>query len=187
MNKCSDNRATCQSCADSMAQRESHLTAERKSKGLCTQCNMPAVVGKSMCENHRQILKLKQAARVATRLASGLCRHSCNELAVGKSNLCKQCYFKNKAFHNLGSSKHAAYIEELWIKQNAHCYYCADIMTLGIDSEIDHKRSRQQHPEEFHNKENVVWACHICNETKRGQDAEEFIARSRKVAATWPL
>lgn len=123
------------------------------------------------------------------RKRNGLCTSCGNKIATilfagtekRKSPLCDDCYFKLTAVRNLKTRSGYTIVKKLWEEQEGKCAYTGKILTLGVDTAIDHITSKSNGG--LNLKENLCWADRTINDIKLNLNHDEFINLCEKVVS----
>lgn len=89
-------KAYCTECSASRSRRQSITTQERKTQGLCIQCNNVVIDGKSRCFSCREPFNIQRKNRRKAWVERGLC-YCCGNTTSGKK-ACKSCLAQHKNF-----------------------------------------------------------------------------------------
>lgn len=181
---CSNERmpggSRCESCYTRTSERGATRRAEWKSKCICTQCGKkPAVPDKVLCEDCRsdQLLRTKKYRDYRTE--AGLCLTCGNSETLPELKTCRQCYMKQTSIHHFGSVVETADLDAMFERQDGRCFYSGRVLTLGMDSSLDHTYAiATGGPNSL---ENVRWVHRMVNQAKWDYNPSEFLGLVRDI------
>ena len=167
----------CESCRNKKHKRYSN----RKKQGLCVVCGKDKAGKTQKCERcHQQYLENTQTKR-DERLSGGKCRF-CDEPRVG-STLCLKHYLQFTAKTHLHTSKRYKELEDLFREQKGKCPYTGKLLTLGVDTSLDHIIPKSRGGSE--EISNLQWVYYQVNFMKQDMLNQEFISLVQLISETY--
>lgn len=142
----------------------------------------PEIEAKTIAEMKKQYHRDKRAERKKLGKELGHCT-KCTGERVGDTLFCEHHWYQDRAMARLGTTIHAAALNEQMEKQEYCCYYTGKPLVIGVNASLDHKLSIKNHPELEHDVNNVVWCLKEINWMKSGMDDEEFLANCKLISS----
>lgn len=98
----------------------------------------------------------------------------CSSPETVNSVVCRDCWFRDKASHHLGSTSRVFELLDLWEQQDGKCFYSGEPLTPGENASIDHQTPKSRGGED--DIANYKWVSHRVNLMKTDMTHPEFIS-----------
>lgn len=170
-NKAELGKTKCKKCQKKATERVRVLRAERKKQGLC-RCGAKTK-DKCVCKN-----KIYYRSMRDKRLGSNLCVRCGRNEPITNKTCCVKCYLQYTARSHLKDSTKWQNLEMLFKEQNGLCPYTGMLLTLGINTELDHITAKAKGRGVL---DNFQWIYTPINYMKQDLTENEFIELCKKV------
>lgn len=132
---------------------------------------------------NRKRLNLFQVEWREKHAALGLC-HRCNMPKMAGLSVCEKHWFMTVANDRLGKGggKHWSELRDILKRQDYKCFYTGQILTPGVDCQLDHIKPVSRFPELIGNVGNIQWVSKNANIAKNNLTHDEFINFCKTIA-----
>lgn len=162
--------ASCEECRAKKRQKRK----DRNLLGFCSYCDNKLESGNTTYCN---ACLEKCSQRTRNNLLAGKCR--CGRLPIVRTSSCEICYLRATSHRQFGKSDFWQDLKSKFIDQKGICPYSGSILTLGVDTELDHIIPRSNNG--LSNLDNTHWVHRHVNKMKWSESEEDFFSWIRKI------
>ncbi len=170
------DQAKCQSCREKRQVLQRNMKQRRRDAGLCYKCGKgPPKQGRMTCAACLDQFADYAIVAKETRLAAGLCWMCGKEKHIDGTvaGICTGCYVKQTARAVCGSSRWAAALQVAFDGQGGICPYSGLKLTLGVDTEPDHRIPSSRGGSS--DVSNIQWVHVMVNQMKYSYPEDDFL------------
>ena len=166
-------KTKCQTCLDKQSHENKKRAKDREKSYLCKQgCGTVAQAGRKLCTvcimKHLDAMQ----ATAQSRISQGLCVHCGKYKNTGKLH-CEGCYLKTTSYSHFKDKSHASELKTIFVQQYGRCPYTKKLLTLGLDTSLDHKIPQSKGG--ANTMENLQWVYEPINAMKNELTEKEFL------------